>query len=557
MRSIYRYIATLAVALSAAFTGCINDNDIPYPVVTLSITSVAGDGFAQKSISSSNRTVTLSLEEQTDIRAVNITDVVYTSGATLSNPVVGVFDMRLPIYTTLSLYQNYPWTIEAEQSIERYFTVEGQIGAEVIDADNLTVSVEVDKNSYDPTNVVVRSMKLGPADITTYSPTAAKLTNFESSCKVDVTAHDRTEQWRVTITPVEAMTTLTVSAWGELAWLKGTGVTDDPAACQFRYRLSDSTDEWITVVADSADGGIFTSCITGLQPETKYDFQAVVDTTESEVSYDVLTEATPQLPNTSFNTWSTEGSKDYYVPYLSSDDKFWDSGNKGSTLGSTNIYIPDNSVIAPTADAGSYSAQLKSAFVNVFGIGQFAAGNIFTGEFLGTEGLDGIIRFGRSFSSRPLALKGYAYYNQGTVNYSNASTNSDIEGILESGDPDQGIVYIMLGTWTPEEYGTECYGYSGNSDSPVIVCTKTADRDTIKRLSERKDVVAYGEVVYNASTNGWVEFNIELEYYDNFTQPTNIIVVSTSSRYGDYFTGSTNSTLWLDELELIYDPADL
>ena len=36
-------------------------------------------------------------------------------------------------------------------------------------------------------------------------------------------------------------------------------------------------------------------------------------------------------------------------------------------------------------------------------------------------------------------------------------------------------------------------------------------------------------------------------------KPTDIILVGSASRYGDYFTGSTGSTLWLDDLELIYE----
>ncbi len=35
--------------------------------------------------------------------------------------------------------------------------------------------------------------------------------------------------------------------------------------------------------------------------------------------------------------------------------------------------------------------------------------------------------------------------------------------------------------------------------------------------------------------------------------PTHLIVVCSASRWGDYFTGSTDSCLLVDDLELIYE----
>ena len=35
-----------------------------------------------------------------------------------SQPLSGEFDLRAPLYVTLSLYQDYEWTIVAEQPIE-------------------------------------------------------------------------------------------------------------------------------------------------------------------------------------------------------------------------------------------------------------------------------------------------------------------------------------------------------------------------------------------------------------------------------------------------------
>ena len=113
-----------------------------------------------------------------------------------SRPLSGEFDLRSPLYVTLSLYQDYEWTIVAEQPIERAFTVAGQIGATVIDAQKRTATAYVPKGT-NLGDITVTRLKLGPADITTYSPTAEELSasGFETMRFVDATYHGATERW--------------------------------------------------------------------------------------------------------------------------------------------------------------------------------------------------------------------------------------------------------------------------------------------------------------------------------------------------------------------------
>jgi hypothetical protein len=49
---------------------------------------------------------------------------------------------------------------------------------------------------------------------------------------------------------------------------------------------------------------------------------------------------------------------------------------------------------------------------------------------------------------------------------------------------------------------------------------------------------------------------IPLEYVSSEI-PSYVVVSAAASRYGDYFTGGLGSTLYLDELEFIYDPDQL
>ena len=49
-------------------------------------------------------------------------------------------------------------------------------------------------------------------------------------------------------------------------------------------------------------------------------------------------------------------------------------------------------------------------------VGQFAAGNIYTGQFGGIQGLGAYLDWGVSFTSRPVALKGYLKYVPAKIN---------------------------------------------------------------------------------------------------------------------------------------------
>ena len=46
---------------------------------------------------------------------------------------------------------------------------------------------------------------------------------------------------------------------------------------------------------------------------------------------------------------------------------------------------------------------------------------------------------------------------------------------------------------------------------------------------------------------------MKLDYTTTNVAPTHLIVVCSASRYGDYFTGSSDSEMWVDDFELIYE----
>ena len=310
----------------------------------------------------------------------------------------------------------------------------------------------------------------------------------------------------------------------------------------FRYRQK-GADEWSENVPAVPDGNYYKSeQVKGLKPGTTYQYQMIEDAKVSNVISEVTTEAPTQLPNAGFENWS--GSVPRYI-YGDGESMFWDSGNHGSQKVNKNVTEQDSSV----KHGGTYSARLKSTFASMLGFGQFAAGNIFIGKYLETqmEGITGhgVLGLGRPFTSRPIAIRGYVKYTCGTVDEGG--------GKIANGNPDQGIIYMAL-----TDDRDPVYEYGGEKWSFII---RTKDSQFFSK--ENENVIAYGEEVWTASTpgEGMQEFVIRFNYdekSDGKTRiPTRLLLVAAASRYGDYFEGSTGSTMWLDDLELIYEESEL
>ncbi len=542
MKHLLKLFFALAVAGSA---GCIK-NDIPYPVVKLAITSIAGEGFTVKEIDPAQRIVTLTLDETTDIRNVRITQVAYTEGAQASvDLMASSHDMRVPVRLTLTLYQDYEWTIIAEQQINRTFTVAGQIGAPVIDAEKRSATAYVGKD-IDRSKIDVTALRLEPevyengVNTTTYSPTLEQLSgsSFETVRVVDVSCHGRTEKWLLYVLPTDRSVALEAAdAWSRVIWLYGSGVEGQKMG--FRYRLAGG--EWQEVPDVTVKGGSFTARLAA-EPETTYELLAYCGDEQTD-PVSVTTDPEQALENGGFENWCTLDGIVY--PYADGASPYWGTGNKGSKI--ANATLTDKGDPRP-GSSGQYSADLRSQFANIFGIGKFAAGNLFTGEYVMNAGTNGIITFGRPFTLRPTKLRIWVRYNRGVID----RVKSYPAGTeIKIGDNDNGHIYIALGTWSAEEYGKDSTGEQrGSSASPI--CIDTRDVSTFFK-SDGKDVIGYGEHVFKESVEEWTQITVPIEYRTTGTRPTHLMIVCSASRWGDYFTGSTQSEMWLDDFELLYD----
>lgn len=351
-----------------------------------------------------------------------------------------------------------------------------------------------------------------------------------------------TFQFNVSTEATTQLEAASANAWSNFAYVEGSVLSAEselePTAMRFEYKTADA-DEWTTVTAAN-EGGNYKATLTALTPATTYVYRMVYEKGEEnyvsdEVSF--TTEAATPLPNGNLDDWYMSG-KTWY-PVTENDynvsGSFWDSSNPATTTGVGALVNKNptqgNSTTVHTS--GGQSAELKSQYASAFGIGKFAAASLYTGKFNSLVGTNGAkIDFGQSFVSRPTALHGWFHYTSGKIDYRGGNTP---EGLGEMGTDDLCSIYVAL-----------------SKKQKQVDNTKT---ETFLDLENDADIIAYGQLAdaEAVTTNGWKEFTLNFKYKTLDPQDSYyLIIVFSSSKYGDYFTGSTNSVMYVDDLELVY-----
>lgn len=537
--------------------GCIT-NDLPYPVLVPNIIGLSAENAEDVFIDYDNRQITIYFPEYVDLRQVKITSVdIDQEIAVPSVDLVNVWDLTSPIKVKIRTYDEYEWTIKAVRKIERYFTVEGQIGSSIIDADNCRAIVTVGMKT-DISDITVTSLKLGPEGLSTYSHEPSAMKDFTHGISVDVTAFDVTQTWNLYVENTEVNVAITkVNPWATKVYVTSSAAAGTDNG--FLYRLK-GTSEWKGVPESSitADGGTYVALIEGLSPETEYEVVAFSGTEWSEAET-FVTDAATAVPNGSFEYASKVAGKNYYKFYdpdcgvADGSYMFWGSGNgEGSegVNGSANLGIIITYIDEVDKVDGNQSVRAQTSQM----AGMLAAGNLFTGQFAGLVGTSGgKVNFGRPWTTRPSALKLYCKYSTSKMDIINGSP----AGVsLTKEDYDRAQIKIALGVWDYKKYG-------GTPESPVHI--NTTEPSTFVDFSHDASTVADGNLIIHhdgymmngeskvtAVTDQWLEYVIPLNYHTIEQKPTHIIISCAASQFGDYFTGSSVSTLWLDAVELIY-----
>lgn len=552
MRSIYsqykKWMACLSLGLFIA--SCAIENDIPYPIIESSIESMVVEGqrgaestdFADAVIDKKARTVMLYVNDSVDISNLKITRLKVTADAELlpdsaackdydkfprtgfasldSIPLPSNTRMNFskPVNFILRTYQDYVWKVTVNQIVQRDIEVDGLVKS-VVDESSRSVILYVGEDQ-DLTNLNVSKMNLG-GEFGKVSPDPTQIKDYSSPIKFNVQRswEDYSYTWTVYVyhddngesgsADVFPMTTKAI--------LKGSIQSGKTPEIEYAKQSESS---WNSVPSSdiSVSGTSFTATLSGLSASTTYKYRVSVEgTAGSEQTF--TTVAAVALENGSLENWSQED--ELWKPWNSGDEPFWGVGNTNFMGYVVNISTPTTESVTGKA------AYLESKWAMI----KLAAGNLFTGDFA-LDGVNGLLHFGREFSSFPTALRLYYKYTSTTIN-----KIGDNVGDLASleGEPDICHIYIALSD------KSEPYEIRNNPDKRQLF-----DKDDA-------NIIAYGEFSSNQSTSSYKQIEIPLEYrYTNRT-PKYIIIVASSSKYGDYYIGGVGSKLWLDEMELVYE----
>lgn len=544
----------LCYILCLLTAGCAIENDIPYPIVDGSILDFEvegqcgpdGTGTQQATIDKSARTVKLYVDDSVDLSALRITKLTVSNDATLlpdtaachnyaKFPASGFssldaipissdtrMDFSKPVTITLQTYQDYVWSISVEQIIERSVILENQVGNAIVDAINRNVIVYV-SHEQRLDRIKVTAFNLGGPHGSVYpDPTEDDYYDFSEPRTFYVSNgwEEASYKWTAYVYQTEesASSDINVFARATSATLKGSVQSGKQPVVEYR---PSGTSDWTAQPSSEVkvSGTSYTTALKQLQPGTAYECRVSIDGTVAGTQTFNTAAATP-LTDGSFDNWHQE--EKLWNPWPQGGTSYWDTGNKGAVTISDSNSIPTSE----TCNGSGLAASLESKYLVL----KFAAGNIFTGSYVKTVGTNGVLSFGRPFTSFPSKLR---------INYKYTSATIDKVGDDEftylKGRPDSCHIYIALTDW----------------DEPREIRTRPSERQLFDKTDSH--IIAYAELIQGSTTTSYRQEDLVLDYRYTDRTPKYIVVVASASKYGDYFTGGVGSKLWLDNFELIYD----
>lgn len=325
-----------------------------------------------------------------------------------------------------------------------------------------------------------------------------------------------------------------IVAWANFAVVKGKYYSQNlPAGFAIQHKSSgDWTDGYVLLQDVNTSAKTFKTMVCKLSAGTGYTFRLKTAKDGGlSATKSVTTEGIQTVPNLNFDQWTTG---DIIYPYTGKNNGVWDTANEGLDLGNYNITKPEtSSVIKGTA------AKLESDYVSIFGVKKFAAGNIYTGDFVKvtTSPMGADLNWGIKFSARPVAMKGYYKYVPQTINYTDGA-HSGLKGQMDKCQIQVALTSPMSGSGTYYFY------------------VSTGNNEFVEFSSSNSTIIAHNLIETSETITSYRYFTLPFGYRNINTRPSYIIITCCSSYLGDYFTGGDGSTMWVDEFELIYDPSD-
>ena len=217
----------------------------------------------------------------------------------------------------------------------------------------------------------------------------------------------------------------------------------------------------------------------------------------------------------------------------------WATGNGGFNI-SMGTAAPDEYPSSPAEGHTGQGVKLTTSDTgplgNLPGMNMpIAAGNLFLGYFDVSKALTQTMQatnFGLPFDRKPLRLTGWYKYRPGALfidryknEYPGRTDIGDIYAVLYRNHDDNGNSFVLHG-------------------------------DDVKTS---KYIVAMAQVPEILTTDDWTHFDVEFTYSADIDDETllnqgySLAVVCTSSIEGATFSGAIGSTLYVDEIEVIWD----
>ena len=536
---------------------CAIENDIPYPQIVGSITAfeVEGqrgpednEGSTAAVIDANARTVTVYVNDSVDVRELKITrlaldprDAALVMDSALcddaehfpfehfasldSIPVSSNtrVDFSKPVNMTVRTYQDYVWKVTVEQIIKRDIDVDGMT-RKVIDPDTHAVIIYVNKDKVpDLSQVQIITLNLG-GEYGTVKPDPTTVHDFskggqEFNVHLNWEAPGLNTTWTVHVyqDTESSSSSSNAETFAMVSSATVSGSCTRGSSVEVEYREQNSTraaEGWQSVQA-TVTGTTYTAKLTGLKGSTTYVYRPVIDgTAGAEKTF--TTAGEQQLENGSFEQWSNDG--DIAIPNAAGGT-FWGTGNPGAASFIGNLTTQTNDAVSGTA------ARLESKWAVI----KLGAGNLFTGDF-SLDGTHGKLNFGRPFTSFPTALRLYYKYTPATIDRIGDDSLESLRG-----KSDTCHIYVAL----------------SDKPEPYVIRTRPSERQLFNKNDA--NIIAYGEFLSAATQSSYKQITIPLDYRATNRTPKYIVIVCAASKYGDYYTGGAGSTLFIDEMELVYE----
>ena len=397
----------------------------------------------------------------------------------------------------------------------------------------IKVNITADGKKFDPVNTTVAGVSLEGLNTTQlYITLSDDFFNSLSGGSQNITLYvEDTEGASVSKKlpyNLQGVYNSIINLWGRTATLYAT-VFGTPSSVVVACRKANG--EWENHTATAAGDNTYTAVLSDIATGSSYEYALVVNNTYVGTSRNFVTEEGVQIPNGDLEDWCTEDG--VVIPFSTGTNSYWCTGNYGTASLSKNI--TQSSTDVRPGSKGKKSAYMDSEYIVV----KFAAGNLYVGSWGGMNGMNATVYFGQpfSFNAKPKAVRFWAKWNCGTIDKVSG-------GVGAKGDPDLCKIFCCMAKDRHSVYSGDA---AGTSFSPSDANIKSGD-------SRYRNILYSAYMETTQSQAEWKQVEIPFTFYGTNPNeiPTHLILTFTCSGYGDYFDGSTDSFLYVDDIELVY-----